>query len=87
MEKNTWSFKKDIKKNYDYLGVNFDLWLGESDSYNDIKETEELLKSKNLLTLSDGALVVDVKEDTDKKEIPPLLFKKVMVHIFMLQQI
>lgn len=68
--------KKDIKKNYDYLGVNFDLWLGESDSYNDIKETEELLKSKNLLTLSDGALVVDVKEDTDKKEIPPLLFKK-----------
>ena len=68
--------KEDIKKNYDYLGVNFDLWLGESDSYNDIKETEELLKSKNLLTLSDGALVVDVKEDTDKKEIPPLLFKK-----------
>lgn len=68
--------KEDIKKNYDYLGVNFDLWLGESDSYNDIKETEELLKSKNLLTLSDGALVVDVKEDSDKKEIPPLLFKK-----------
>ena len=68
--------KEDIKKNYDYLGVNFDLWLGESDSYNDIKETEELLKSKNLLTLSDGALVVDVKDDSDKKEIPPLLFKK-----------
>lgn len=68
--------KEDIKKNYDYLGVNFDLWLGESDSYNDIKETEELLKSKNLLILSDGALVVDVKEDSDKKEIPPLLFKK-----------
>ena len=68
--------KEDIKKNYDYLGVNFDLWLGYSDSYNDIKETEELLKSKNLLTLSDGALVVDVKEDSDKKEIPPLLFKK-----------
>lgn len=68
--------KEDIKKNYDYLGVNFDLWLGESDSYNDIKETEELLKSKKLLTLSDGALVVDVKEDSDKKEIPPLLFKK-----------
>lgn len=66
----------DIKKNYDYLGVNFDLWLGESDSYKDIAETEKLLDDKNLLKESLGALVVEVQEDSDKKEIPPLLFKK-----------
>ncbi len=66
----------DIKKNYDFLDVNFDLWLGESDSQKSLIKVEELLKSKNLLKLSDGALVVDVSSDGDKKEIPPLLFKK-----------
>lgn len=68
--------KADIKKNYDYLGVSFDLWLGESDSYKDIEETEKLLKEKNLLELSEGALIVNVQKESDKKEIPPLLFKK-----------
>ena len=68
--------KEDIKKNYDFLGANFDYWYGESDSYNYLDELYKIFKEKNLLTESEGALVVDVSEDDDKKEIPPLLFKK-----------
>ena len=67
---------KDIKKNYDYLGANFDLWLGESDSYNHLEELERLLESKNLLMMSEGAKVIDVSKEDDKKEMPPLLFQK-----------
>lgn len=66
----------DIKKNYDYLGANFDLWLGESDSYNHLDELEQILESKNLLELSEGAKVINVSKEDDKKEIPPLLFQK-----------
>lgn len=68
--------KQDIKKNYDFLDVSFDYWYGESDAYDYLEETEKILKDKNLVKESEGALVVDVKEDSDKKEIPPLLFKK-----------
>ena len=66
----------DIKSIYDYLDVHFDLWLGESDAYPYIPKVESLLKDKNLLESSEGALVVYVNEDNDKVEIPPLLFKK-----------
>lgn len=66
----------DIKSIYDYLDVHFDLWLGESDAYPYIPKVESLLKDKNLLESSEGALVVYVNEETDKVEIPPLLFKK-----------
>lgn len=68
--------KKDIKKNYDFLDVSFDYWYGESDAYDYLEETENILKQKNLVEKSEGALVVNVKEDSDTKEIPPLLFKK-----------
>ena len=68
--------KEDIKKNYDFLGANFDYWYGESDSYNYLDELSKILEDKNLLSESEGALIVDVSEENDKKEIPPLLFKK-----------
>ena len=68
--------KEDIKRNYDFLGANFDYWYGESDSYNYLDELSKIFEDKNLLTESEGALVVNVSEETDKKEIPPLLFKK-----------
>ena len=68
--------KQDIKKNYDFLDVSFDYWYGESDAYDYLEETENILKQKNLVEESEGALVVNVKEDSDTKEIPPLLFKK-----------
>lgn len=67
---------EDIKKNCDYLGAKFDYWYGESDAYPYIPKIEKILNEKGLLRQSEGALVVNVEEPTDKKEIPPLLFKK-----------
>ncbi len=67
---------EDIKKNCDYLGAKFDYWYGESDAYPYIPKIEKILNEKGLLRQSEGALVVDVEEPTDKKEKPPLLFKK-----------
>ena len=68
--------KKDIKKLYDYLDVHFDLWNGESDAYPFLPAVEKLLEDKKLIHESQGALVVDVALNNDRKEIPPLLFKK-----------
>ena len=68
--------KEDIKRNYDYLGAHFDYWYGESDSYNYLEELTKIFEDKNLLYESEGALVVDVSKEDDKKELPPLLFKK-----------
>ena len=68
--------KKDIKRIYDYLDVSFDYWYGEKDAEKYIKNVEDILNEKNLLIKSNEALVVDVKEEDDKLEIPPLIFKK-----------
>lgn len=68
--------KKDIKKIYDYLGVSFDLWLGESDAYKYIPSLTEELNKENLLKRSEGALVVPVNEKADKTEIPPFIYQK-----------
>ncbi len=67
---------KDIKSNYDYLSVDFDLWYKESDAYKYIPMLTVLLNSQNLLTISDGALVVDVSNDNDKTDIPPFIYQK-----------
>lgn len=66
----------DIKGICNYLGAHFDYWYGESDAYPYLNEVESLLKEKGLLKESGGALIVDVRQADDKKEIPPLLFKK-----------
>lgn len=67
---------QDILKIYKYLDVSFDLWLGESDAYPFIPEVEEIFRAKGLLKESDGAIIVEVGKDSDKKEIPPLVFQK-----------
>lgn len=67
--------KKDIVRIYKYLDVDFDLWYGEMDSRAFIPLVEEILFNKALAYKSEGALVVDVMEETDTKEIPPLIFK------------
>lgn len=67
---------KDVKRLYDYLSVSFDLWQGESDAYPYIDDLTKILKEKNLLKESEGALVIDVKDINDTKEFPPLIFKK-----------
>lgn len=66
----------DIKRLYNYLDVSFDLWQGESDAYKYIAKTEEYLNERNLIQESEGAKIVDIKEDTDTKEMPPFLFQK-----------
>ncbi len=66
----------EIKKLYKDLNVDFDLWEGESDNFAYIDELFTYLYDKNLITKSDGAEVINIKEDTDKKEIPPLILIK-----------
>ena len=67
---------EDIKGIYDDLSVSFDLWESERSAYKYINELEELLKNKGLLYTSQGAEVIDVAEETDSKEIPPMIYKK-----------
>ena len=61
----------DLKKNYANLNVEFDLWKGESDAQAYIPDMVEYLKKEGYAHYDDGALVIDVKEETDTKEIPP----------------
>ncbi len=68
--------KQDIKQVYDMLNVHFELWLGESDACDYLEELTNIFKEKNVLTESEGALIVDVKEDDDKAPMPPLLFRR-----------
>ncbi len=66
----------DLKKNYANLDVDFDAWLGESDAQPYIAPMMEAVTSRNLITESEGALVVQVQEETDTKEIPPCILRK-----------
>lgn len=66
----------DLKANYDNLGVEFDLWKGESDVHDIIPGMVEFMKNGGHAYISEGALVVDVKEETDTKEIPPCMILK-----------
>ncbi len=66
----------DLKKNYDNLEVYFDLWKGESDSKPYIAELIEDLQQRGLAYTSEGALVVDIAEPSDPKELPPCIIRK-----------
>ena len=66
----------DLKKNYDNLNVSFELWKGEPDAQPYIPDMVQMMKDKGFAYMSEGALVVDVKEDTDTKEIPPCIILK-----------
>ena len=66
----------DLKKNYDKLDVHFDLWKKESDVQEYIPDMVSKLKEDGFAYESEGALVVDVTEETDKKEIPPCIIVK-----------
>ena len=66
----------DLKRNYDSLNVEFDLWKGESDVHDLIPEMVAYLKEGGYAYISEGALVVDVKEETDTKEVPPCMILK-----------
>ncbi len=66
----------DLKKNYANLDVHFDLWKGESDAQPYIPWLIQDLQDKGLAYESQGALVVDIAEPTDSKELPPCIIRK-----------
>ena len=66
----------DLKRNYGNLDVHFDLWKGESDAEPYIPWLIQDLQDKGLAYESQGALVVDIAEPTDSKELPPCIVRK-----------
>ncbi len=66
----------DVKRIYNNLDVSFELWKKESDVQPYIPQMVQYLKDNNYTRISEGALVVDVKEETDTKEIPPCIILK-----------
>ena len=66
----------DMTKIYDSLDVHFESWLGESDADPYIPAMIEDFKAKGLAVESEGALVIPVAEDSDKKEVPPCILVK-----------
>ena len=66
----------DLKKNYESLNVDFDLWYGESDAEKYVGALVDTLGGKGLLRESEGAMVVDIAEEADTAPIPPVIIKK-----------
>ena len=66
----------DLKRNYENLNVSFELWKKESDAQPYIPDMVKYLKDNGYAYISEGALVVDVKEETDTKEVPPCMILK-----------
>ncbi len=66
----------DLKQNYKNLNVDFDLWKGESDAKPYIPAMVDEMINSGLAHESQGAMVVDVTEETDTKEIPPCIIRK-----------
>lgn len=66
----------DLKKNYKKLNVSFDMWGKESDAQPYIPKMIETMNALGITMESEGALVVDIKQETDKKEVPPCILVK-----------
>jgi arginyl-tRNA synthetase len=66
----------ELAADYAQLGISFDLWLGESDAEPEVQPMIRRLKAAGYAVESEAALVLDVTEATDTKEVPPLLLVK-----------
>ena len=66
----------DVKALYDYLGVDFDFWYGESECFPVIPEMKEKLLQQGIVKESEGALVINVQKESDTLEIPPFMLEK-----------
>ena len=66
----------DLKQNYDKLGVEFELWYGESDCQKYIPNMIKDFIEKGYAHESEGALVIDVEKPDDKAPMPPVIVKK-----------
>ena len=67
---------EDLKKNYANLNVDFDIWMGEADAEPYIPPMLERLEKLGVLEQSEGAKVIDVNIEGDKKELPPCILVK-----------
>ena len=67
---------KDLRKNYDNLDVYFEQWLGESDADPYIPAMVADMKARGIAVPSEGAWVIPVAEEGDKKEMPPCILVK-----------
>jgi arginyl-tRNA synthetase len=75
-----WSQMKTVseasqREDFAALGVTFDLWYGESDVRDRVEPLVSRLKADGIAEESEGALVVTVHEETDNREIPPLILE------------
>jgi len=67
---------KDIKRIYKRINTDFDLWLGELDALKYVDDVVKHFENKNLVIESEGAKIIEVKNEDDKVNIPPLLLIK-----------
>jgi arginyl-tRNA synthetase len=75
-----WSHMKGVseqsqRRDFAALGVNFDLWYGESDVHDRLAPLVAGLRASGVAEESHGALVIRVAEETDNREIPPLILE------------
>ncbi|MBQ2966607.1 MAG: arginine--tRNA ligase [Clostridia bacterium] len=68
--------KEDLKRNYGRLGVNFEIWKGESDTRNITGPMIEDLKQRGFAHEDDGALVIDITDERDNPPLPPFILEK-----------
>ena len=64
------------KKDFEALGVHFDVWYGESTVNDRLEPMVNRALAEGIARESDGAVIVDVAEPGDKKELPPLLLTR-----------
>ncbi len=66
----------DLHRLYDLLDVHYEKWLGESDADPYIQPMVDDLKARGIAALSEGAWVIPVAENGDKKDMPPMILIK-----------
>lgn len=65
-----------MRRDFEALGVRFDLWKGEAAVHDLIAPMIDRLKKSGLAEESEGALIVRVGREDDKSEMPPLILLK-----------
>lgn len=66
----------EVKRLYKELNIDFNLWEGESDNFEYMNELFEYLYNQDIITKSEGAEVIEIKEEQDKIDMPPLILVK-----------
>ncbi|MGH9895173.1 MAG: arginine--tRNA ligase, partial [bacterium] len=67
--------EKSQQQDFAHLGVEFDLWFGESDVADQLGPLVDDLRMRGLATESRGALILSVGEEGDSRDLPPLILE------------